>query len=153
MIDIVLDTNVLMAALLKRGGPNRRVLRIIIANPDIFRICYSSQIVAEYEDVLARPAITARGLQDEAAALLGLVKRIGCEVVPKPVYALVYPDLENIDASHLTPDQVEAYMEENRKNLNRQIASYEQISKIRLYPHEFEKTPKKSIKRFLYTHC
>lgn len=67
--------------------------------------------------------------------------------------ALVYPDLENIDASHLTPDQVEAYMEENRKNLNRQIASYEQISKIRLYPHEFEKTPKKSIKRFLYTHC
>lgn len=95
MIDVVLDTNVLMAALLKRGGPNRRVLRIIIANPDIFRICYSSQMVAEYEDVLARPAITARGLQDEAAALLGLVKRIGCEVVPKPVYALVYPDLDD----------------------------------------------------------
>ena len=95
MIDIVLDTNVLMAALLKRGGPNRRVLRIIIANPDIFRICYSSQMIAEYEDVLARPAITARGLQDEAAALLGLVKRIGCEVVPKPVYALVYPDLDD----------------------------------------------------------
>ena len=95
MIDIVLDTNVLMAALLKRGGPNRRVLRITIANPDIFRICYSSQMVAEYEDVLARPAITARGLQDEAAALLGLVKRIGCEVVPKPVYALIYPDLDD----------------------------------------------------------
>ena len=95
MIDVVLDTNVLMGALLKRSGPNRRVLREVVGNPGMFRICYSSQMMAEYEDVLSRPAITARGLQDEAAALLALVKRIGCEVVPKPVYALVYPDADD----------------------------------------------------------
>ena len=43
-------------------------------------------------------------------------------------------------------------METNRRNLNAQIASYEQVAKVEVYPHEFEKTPKKSIKRFLYTH-
>jgi len=42
-------------------------------------------------------------------------------------------------------------METNRRNLNAQIPAYEQITKLKLYPHEFEKTPKKSIKRFLYT--
>jgi len=42
-------------------------------------------------------------------------------------------------------------MEENRKMLNSMVASYEGISKIQLYPHEFEKTPKKSIKRYLYS--
>jgi len=42
-------------------------------------------------------------------------------------------------------------MEENRKALNNQLAAYEQVVKIKLYPHEFEKTPKRSIKRFLYT--
>lgn len=65
--------------------------------------------------------------------------------------ALVYPDYETIDANHMTQSELEVFMEENRKELNRQIASYEQISKIEIYPHEFEKTPKKSIKRFLYT--
>lgn len=65
--------------------------------------------------------------------------------------ALVYPDFESADANHLSHEQLEAFMEENRKVLNQQIASYEQVSKIKLYPHEFEKTPKKSIKRFLYT--
>ena len=42
-------------------------------------------------------------------------------------------------------------MEDNRKALNPMLASYEPIAKIKIYPHEFEKTPKKSIKRFLYT--
>ena len=42
-------------------------------------------------------------------------------------------------------------MEENRKMLNSIVASYETLSKIKLYPHEFEKTPKKSIKRYLYS--
>lgn len=95
MIDIVFDTNVLVGALLKADGPNRRAMRSVLASPGSFRICYSSQIMAEYEDVLARPVITARGLQDEAAALLGLIKRVGTEVIPKPVYAVVYPDRDD----------------------------------------------------------
>ena len=65
--------------------------------------------------------------------------------------ALVCPDYTAADADHLTQEMLEAAMETNRKNLNAQIAAYEQINKIILYPHEFEKTPKKSIKRFLYT--
>ena len=95
MIGIVFDTNVLVGALLKGDGPNRRAMRATLSDPSSFQIAYSSQIMAEYEDVLLRPIITARGLQDEARALLELIRRVGCEVVPKPVYALVYPDLDD----------------------------------------------------------
>ena len=64
--------------------------------------------------------------------------------------ALVCPDFEAVDADQLTQEQLEAVMEENRKLVNQQLAAYEQINIIKLYTHEFEKTPKKSIKRFLY---
>ena len=65
--------------------------------------------------------------------------------------ALVCPDYNEVDASGLTPEQLEAQMEEARKQVNSELAAYEQIAIVKLYPHEFEKTPKKSIKRFLYT--
>ena len=64
--------------------------------------------------------------------------------------ALVCPDFEAVDADHLTQTQLEVLMEENRKLVNQQLATYEQINEIRIFNHEFEKTPKKSIKRFLY---
>ena len=92
MIDVVLDTNVLAAALLQPDGSNRRALRTVIARSDAFKICVSSQMFAEYRDVLSRPFITARGLADEAEALLNLIREVGEEIVPKPVYAVVYPD-------------------------------------------------------------
>jgi len=41
-------------------------------------------------------------------------------------------------------------MEENRVALNAELPAYSQVSKMKIYPEEFEKTPKKSIKRFLY---
>jgi len=65
--------------------------------------------------------------------------------------ALVCPDYEAVDTEHVSHNQLEELMEENRKMLNSMVASYEGISKIQLYPHEFEKTPKKSIKRYLYS--
>lgn len=65
--------------------------------------------------------------------------------------ALVCPNFEDVDAEGMTREQVDEQMEVNRKAINEQLANYEQIAKIKLYPHEFEKTPKKSIKRFLYT--
>ena len=65
--------------------------------------------------------------------------------------ALVFPDMEAADANGLTEAQLEEAMEENRHALNPMLASYEPIAKIKIFPHEFEKTPKKSIKRFLYT--
>ena len=64
--------------------------------------------------------------------------------------ALVCPDFEAVDADSLTQEQLEVVMEENRKLVNQQLAAYEQINIVKLYTHEFEKTPKKSIKRFLY---
>ena len=64
--------------------------------------------------------------------------------------ALVYPDLEEAHAQHLDDTDIERVMEENRIALNRELPAYSQISRIKLYPEEFEKTPKKSIKRFLY---
>ncbi len=65
--------------------------------------------------------------------------------------ALVCPDYNEVDASGMTPDELNEQMEEARKQVNSELAAYEQIAIVKLYPHEFEKTPKKSIKRFLYT--
>ena len=41
-------------------------------------------------------------------------------------------------------------MEQNRKDLNQMVANYEQLTRIKIFENEFEKTPKRSIKRFLY---
>lgn len=69
----------------------------------------------------------------------------------KKLVALVYADYESLDALGLNnPDNLETIMDENLKNLNSLVASYEKVSKIQLYPTEFEKTPKKNIKRYLY---
>lgn len=65
--------------------------------------------------------------------------------------ALICPDYNEVDASGLTREQFDEIMEDSRKQVNSELASYEQIAIVKLYPHEFEKTPKKSIKRFLYT--
>lgn len=66
--------------------------------------------------------------------------------------ALVYPDYETLDSLGINHTQnLDQIMAENLKNLNKQIAAYEKVSKIQLYPNAFEKTPKKSIKRFLYS--
>ena len=67
------------------------------------------------------------------------------------LFALVCPDYEAVDAEGLSQEQLESVMEENRKLLNSTVAAYETVAKVQLYPHEFEKTPKKSIKRYLYT--
>lgn len=65
--------------------------------------------------------------------------------------ALVCPDYNEVDASGMNAEQFDEYMEDARKQVNSELAAYEQIALVKLYPHEFEKTPKKSIKRFLYT--
>ena len=63
---------------------------------------------------------------------------------------LVYPDFDDAFAHGLTNKDIERVMEENRVELNSMLPAYSQIAKIKIYPEEFEKTPKKSIKRFLY---
>ena len=64
--------------------------------------------------------------------------------------ALVYPDFDLAFANGMSEKQVEEQMEANRVELNKQIAAYEQVARVKIYHEEFEKTPKKSIKRFLY---
>lgn len=64
--------------------------------------------------------------------------------------ALVYPDFDEARGASLTNEQIAEAMEQNRLDINKELPAYEQISQIRIYTEEFEKTPKRSIKRFLY---
>ena len=69
----------------------------------------------------------------------------------KKLVALVYADYESLDSLGLNnQENLKTIMDENLKNLNKAVAVYEKVSRIQLYPNEFEKTPKKSIKRYLY---
>ncbi len=69
----------------------------------------------------------------------------------KGLTAIVYPDYERMDADGVTLDQLDELMERNRADLNSLVAPYERVDRVQLIPHEFEKTPKKSIKRYLYS--
>lgn len=64
--------------------------------------------------------------------------------------ALIYPDFEDAFLHGLSHTDIEQAMETNRKELNTLLPVYAQIQKVKLYPEEFEKTAKKSIKRFMY---
>ena len=65
--------------------------------------------------------------------------------------ALVYPDYDAVDQAGISHENLPAIMEQNKETLNKMVAAYEKIAEIQLHPNEFEKTPKKSIKRYLYT--
>lgn len=65
--------------------------------------------------------------------------------------ALIYPDLENASKQGITTGELESLMDSNIKSVNEQLPSYSQISRVKVYMEEFEKTPKRSIKRYLYT--
>ena len=70
----------------------------------------------------------------------------------KKLVALVYADYESLESLGLNhAEHLKTIMDENLKSLNNSVAAYEKVSEIQLYPTEFEKTPKKSIKRYLYT--
>lgn len=64
--------------------------------------------------------------------------------------ALIYPDFDDAFAHGLDEKAIEKAMEENRVQLNTELPAYSQIARYKIYHEEFEKTPKKSIKRFLY---
>ncbi len=65
--------------------------------------------------------------------------------------ALVCPDNNNIAKDGITDEQWKEIMNENRRQINAQLPSYIQIAEFSRHEEEFEKTPKKSIKRFLYS--
>ncbi len=75
-----------------------------------------------------------------------------CLVVQRgnKIVALVYPDYEAMDKVHLSIEMMPKVMEKVRQKVNRLVAPYERVDEIHLRANEFDKTPKRSIKRFLY---
>ena len=66
------------------------------------------------------------------------------------LYALIYPDRDEAVRDGLDEDGLRVAMEQNRKDLNDMVAAYERLAGFKLFDNEFEKTPKRSIKRYLY---
>ena len=66
--------------------------------------------------------------------------------------ALIYPDFDNARAEGISDTDIETLMNQNVKQLNAELPGYSQIARVRIYNEEFEKTPKRSIKRYLYQH-
>ncbi len=64
--------------------------------------------------------------------------------------ALIYPDFDLAQKDGLDENGLRMAMEQNRKDINTMVAAYERISAMEIHQTEFEKTPKRSIKRFLY---
>ena len=75
-----------------------------------------------------------------------------CIVIQKDekFIALVHPDYDEAHKMGFNDDDLENVMEQNRQELNRQLPPYSHLAGIRLHRDEFAKTPKKSIKRYLY---
>ena len=64
--------------------------------------------------------------------------------------ALIHPDYDTAFKEGKTEQDVAAQMDANRMELNKNLPAYSQISSVQIFSEEFEKTPKKSIKRYLY---
>lgn len=64
--------------------------------------------------------------------------------------ALIYPDYDNAERQGIDDNQLEDIMRENITKLNVELPSFSQISDVKVFHEEFEKTPKRSIKRYLY---
>lgn len=64
--------------------------------------------------------------------------------------ALVYPDYAEAEKAGITREQLAELMEQNRQEVNKVIASYAKLQSVEIMETEFEKTPKKSIKRYMY---
>ena len=65
--------------------------------------------------------------------------------------ALVVPDYEQAELEGVDKNDLPQIMQNNLAELNSLLAAYERVSELAIYPTEFEKTPKRSIKRYLYS--
>jgi long-chain acyl-CoA synthetase len=64
---------------------------------------------------------------------------------------LIYPDYEMMKRDNISEEKLTRILDENRKAINERLPDFMAVSKFRIHPEEFVKTPKRSIKRFLYT--
>ena len=88
-------------------------------------------------------------IEDKLNSMLYVSESIVIQTGDK-LYALIYPDRDEASRDGLDENGLHNAMVQNRKELNNLVASYERLSGFELYDHEFEKTPKRSIKRFMY---
>ena len=88
-------------------------------------------------------------IEDKLNSMTMVVESIVVQRDTKLV-ALVHPDLDEAKAMGFTKEDIEGIMEQNRNTLNQMLPAYEKISEVEIYDEEFAKTPKKSIKRYLY---
>ena len=90
---------------------------------------------------------------DEIEAVINNMNYITESVVimeDNKLIGLVYPDYESIKKDNISDEQLQIILEQTRKAVNEKIPEFMAVHKFRLHPQEFEKTPKRSIKRFLY---
>ena len=88
-------------------------------------------------------------IEDKLNSMTMVVESIVVQRDTKLV-ALIHPDLEEAKAMNFTKEDLMGIMEQNRQTLNEQLPAYEKIAEVEIREEEFEKTPKKSIKRYLY---
>ena len=88
-------------------------------------------------------------IEDRLNNMLYVTESIVVEQDGKLV-ALVYPDFDAVNANQISDTDLPKILETNLKELNHLLPAYSQISRIKIYNEEFEKTPKRSIKRVLY---
>ena len=89
-------------------------------------------------------------IEDKLNSMAMVVESIVVQRDTKLV-ALVHPDMDEAANLGLGEDDLKNIMEQNRNGLNQMLPAYEKISEIEIHKDEFEKTPKRSIKRYLYT--
>lgn len=88
-------------------------------------------------------------IEDKINSMTMIIESIVVQRGEKLV-ALVYPDFEEAKNMGFNDGDLKNIMEQNRKEINEILPAYEKITEIEIYQQEFEKTPKKSIKRYLY---
>ena len=88
-------------------------------------------------------------IEDKLNSLAMIVESIVIQKDDKLI-GLVFPDFDEAKSMGFSNEDLEKIMEENRQQLNSTLPAYCKISAIRIHQEEFAKTPKKSIKRYLY---
>ena len=90
---------------------------------------------------------------EEVEAVINNMPYVGESLVVEQegkLIALIYPDYDQTMAANIPDSGIANVMEEIRLKVNEELPAYAQISAVKIFPEEFEKTPKRSIKRFMY---
>jgi len=69
----------------------------------------------------------------------------------RQLHALIYPDLENLDADKIPTNKIPEIMEKNRQDVNKILSAFSRIAKVQIVNEPFQKTPTQKIKRYLYS--